>query len=744
MLAEVWQWIKRTARRLIPQPPTWHGIGLAFQLAGWLLLVGLLVTMLSDAPQLGSVLAVLLIFGLTLLGVAGVWWALDLLTNTTPRFRFGLILLLGAALPLLTSVAPAGSLVLGVLLLLSLMMLGGGLASGRKFGWHWYNGAFAVLGGVGVLGLLVGFSVSGWQVEEDIQWQPMAGERIELADPGQPGPYAIKRLIYGPGTDPHRPEFGEAVDFVTAPVDGSKLIDGWSAGPGWARTRYWQASAEELPVRGRVYFPDGPGPFPLVLMVHGNHLMEDYSDAGYAYLGEHFASRGIVAISVDENFLNSSLSDMLNLMDGGLDEENDARGWLLLKHLSQLRAWNEQADHPWAGKLDLERVVLIGHSRGGEAVSEAAVFNRLSAYPDDATLAFNFNFGIRGIVAIAPVDHQYNPRSRATVPSDLNYLVLHGSHDGDVTSYAGSALYSRLAFDACQSCFKAGLYLLGANHGQFNSDWGRSDAPAPFKQFLNLAPIMDPQAQRDFASITIATFLQATFESDGSALAAMAAPERIHHQLPADVRYLSQFRAADDVVLADFEEDAEVASATRPGTRIVGRGLNLWQEREVPLKWRDLDSAAVELGWQAVDGEPAPSYQLQFDQPLQLHADSSLSVSLAMSGSGLKDVDEYEQPDEIDLSLRLVDASGREAVLPIASRRALLPAVEPALYKLELFNDDAASEVVFQRYRFPVAQWLAQVPELDLSAIVALSFDFVLTPSGVIWLDDVVVSPSGL
>ena len=49
-------------------------------------------------------------------------------------------------------------------------------------------------------------------------------------------------------------------------------------------------------------------------MVHGNHDMEDFSDPGYAYLGELFASRGIIAVSVDENFLNSSYADLL----GGL------------------------------------------------------------------------------------------------------------------------------------------------------------------------------------------------------------------------------------------------------------------------------------------------------------------------------------------------------------------------------------------------------------------------------------------
>ena len=50
--------------------------------------------------------------------------------------------------------------------------------------------------------------------------------------------------------------------------------------------------------------PEGEGPFPLTLIVHGNHNMIDYSDDGYGYLGSLLASRRIIAVSVDENFLN--------------------------------------------------------------------------------------------------------------------------------------------------------------------------------------------------------------------------------------------------------------------------------------------------------------------------------------------------------------------------------------------------------------------------------------------------------
>ena len=205
-----------------------------------------------------------------------------------------------------------------------------------------------------------------------------------------------------------------------------------------------------------------------MLVVHGNHSMTEYSDPGYAYLGELLASRGFIVVSVDENFFNGGLY-------GKSSGENDARAWILLQHLEVWEDWNRNAFSPFYHKVDWENIALIGHSRGGEAVALAAYFNRLTHYPNNARIIWDFDFNIRSVVAIAPVDGQHKPADHLPELTDINYLVLQGSHDADLYFFDGIQQYQRVSFsDPDSDWFKASLYIYRANHGQFNTTWGRT------------------------------------------------------------------------------------------------------------------------------------------------------------------------------------------------------------------------------------------------------------------------------
>ena len=140
----------------------------------------------------------------------------------------------------------------------------------------------------------------------------LAGHHLDQPNPAQRGPHGVLTLYYGSGTDKNRAEYRDSVAIVTQPVDASKLVDlGQSAK---SRNDYWGFPPDSFPINARVWHPDAPGPHPLVLVVHGNHNMRDFSDPGYDWLGELLASRGYILASVDMNFIN-----------GGIRGENDGR-----------------------------------------------------------------------------------------------------------------------------------------------------------------------------------------------------------------------------------------------------------------------------------------------------------------------------------------------------------------------------------------------------------------------------------
>ena len=422
----------------------------------------------------------------------------------------------------------------------------------------------------------------------------LADQRLQAEHPATPGPYEVRRLYYGSGTDRRRPEYRDSVSIVTETVDASKLVSlGETAKE---RNGYWGFTPKEFPINGRAWYPEGePGddrPFPLVLIVHGNHNMKDFSDPGYGYLGELLASRGYVFASVDMNFIN-----------GGIRNENDGRGWFLLKHIDAFKEFAADESTPFFGRIDFDRIALIGHSRGGEAVGHAAAFNRLSRYPDDASLEFDFNHGIRGIIAIAPVDGQYLPTGRLVPVENVNYMVFHGSHDGDVTSFHGLRLFNRLEFTDGGDYFKTAIYMYRANHGQWNTVWGNKDNGPRSARRLDLRGLIDGEAQREFGKIYISAFLETTLRDKPGYMPMFRDHRAIGGWLP-ETMYITQFASSSFRPLATFEEDIDVTTGTAHGVKLRGDSLGLWREELLDLRSQNRPTTsssqqnnALWLGW---------------------------------------------------------------------------------------------------------------------------------------------------
>ena len=388
--------------------------------------------------------------------------------------------------------------------------------------------------------------------------------KLAAPNPAENGPYSVKTLFYGVGTDIRRPEYGSSVAIKTRTVDASDFFKDFKGWKRWARKKYWGFDVDKLPLNARVWYPDGPGPFPLALIVHGNHDMAEFSDPGYAYLGELLASRGFILASIDENFLNSGLFH-------DPPKQQPVRGWLLLEHLKLWREWNQTAGNPFRGKVDLARIALMGHSRGGEAAATAAAFNRMKYYPDDANIRFDYGFAIQAVVAIAPADGQYKPAGQHRWIEDVSYLTLQGAHDADVSSFMGSRQWDHVRYTQPGPWFKAEIYAYRANHGQFNTVWGRTDAGEPLQLALESQTV---DAGRGAAAHLEDVHRRVSRGDAAKTAASTCRYSRIGawraHGCPTPSTS-NRYQDASYMPLASFDEDADVTTTTAPGGRIAGR-----------------------------------------------------------------------------------------------------------------------------------------------------------------------------
>jgi dienelactone hydrolase len=597
----------------------------------------------------------------------------------------------------------------------------------------------------------------------------LARHQITAPDPGLRGGFRVRTLYYGSGTDRRRAAFRDSVTLRTATVDGSKLADAPNPGLGRERAKYWGFDFRKLPVNGRVWYPEGDGPFPLVLIVHGNHNMKDFSDPGYGYLGELLASRGYILASVDENFLN-----------GNMQRENDARGWMLLQHLRAWRRFNDSTGSPFAGKVDLGRIALMGHSRGGEAVAVAAAFNRLRHYPDDATFTFDFNFDIRSLVAIAPVDGQYRPADKPTPLANINYFLIHGSHDGDVASFSGLTQYERIRFTDGRPWFKAAIYVYRANHGQWNTVWGNRDNGPRSARVLDLRGLLPAVDQRRFAEVYVTAFLEATLREQRAYL-----PMFRDHRLAAGwlprTMYITRFQESGFRGAADFEEDVDVTTGSVGGVSLAGDSLASWKEAVVPFRYRNSNMAnnAVWLGWNnrlagddttrmgrpasfaialgdsvradwRIDGESALVFSLAPTDakpgPRQLPRDSTRArADSARPGARPARRPPPRKPPgpdttAFDLSIEVADAAGASARLPLSTYGAVRRPLETYVYRRsgrDKLRFASLHELVLQTYVIPLSDFRRQTPALDVGRIRTVRFLFDRTPAGTIVLDNI-------
>ncbi len=458
---------------------------------------------------------------------------------------------------------------------------------------------------------------------------------LAATDPGLPGPYAVTTSDYewDPVPLPGMPEPIEMVGHVVEPALG-----------------------------------EATGPRPLILFMHGRHSVcyvpgdveggggewpcqapaeEIPSHLGYDYAQQVLASQGYTTVSVRVNGINAQDFD---LADGGAD----ARAAIVQEHLD---GWVDLAPEHL---VDLEQVVLVGHSRGGEGVDRASIQVPTSA-----------PYRIVGQVLLAPTDFAVHTAPYVPTVTVLPYC------DGDVYDLQGQ-FFTDVARDlgSDDPSLKSSVLVMGANHNFFNTEWTPGIAAAPAWDDWGGDP--DASCGTDDPDRLSPEEQQAV----GTAYVAGAV-----HLFAGETDYAPMFDGSP--VTVGSIGDADVLSHAVGGGRDVRRpgpdarptagegadlrlcrGVQSWegtlgmcgrQMQGVPPHWLDSEHPAparkfLELAWE----QPGARGGLRFDEPLDLSG-GRLEIRTILDPA-------YDAPD---VRVRIADSTGAAVTLDP------LPGTEP-------------------------------------------------------------------
>ncbi|MEU5398874.1 hypothetical protein ABZ348_06180 [Streptomyces sp. NPDC005963] len=247
-----------------------------------------------------------------------------------------------------------------------------------------------------------------------------------------------------------------------------------------------------IEMRATVVSPtDAPGRRPVALFLHGRHFTcydakgeismswpcetgfkAVPSYRGYLHDQKLLASQGYVTVSISANGINAQ--DAM-VEDAGAQ----ARSSLVRLHLARWAEWGAApAKAPAAVRAgapaDLNRVLLVGHSRGGEGVNRAALDSRYKPPAAEDGYRGPARWRIRGTVLIGPTVFGHNP-----APDVPSMTILPGC-DGDVSDLQGQIYADGTRGTGRGASLHSSVYVIGANHNYFNTEWtpGQAEAPA--------------------------------------------------------------------------------------------------------------------------------------------------------------------------------------------------------------------------------------------------------------------------
>jgi predicted dienelactone hydrolase len=223
----------------------------------------------------------------------------------------------------------------------------------------------------------------------------------------------------------------------------------------------------DIPIR--IYLPTNATPEPVVLFSHGLGGNRE----GSRFLGEHWAARGYVAVflqhpgSDDSIWKGKSIKEMMADMERAASAKN-----LLLRLqdvpavLDQLEIWDAAKNHPLAGRMNLKKIGMSGHSFGAvttQGVSGETLAGSGQRFTDAR---------ISAAIVFSPSPPKFGSAARSFGAVKIPWLLMTGTKD--VAPIGDTSVRSRLTvYPHLKGAPKYEVVLHNAEHSVF------TDRPLP-------------------------------------------------------------------------------------------------------------------------------------------------------------------------------------------------------------------------------------------------------------------------
>lgn len=493
---------------------------------------------------------------------------------------------------------------------------------------------------------------------------------------------------------------------------------------------------------GTVWHPEdlSGGPYPLIIMLHGNHgvcrqpgtqidlafssppppgcppgFIKTPNHLGYDYVAARLAGYGYIVVSISANAINVRFNG------------NPERGRLVQEHLRYWAAWNSgEGGFPFgktfSGKVNLQNVGLMGHSRGGDGVRAAYFFNRRDGG----------QFGIKAVFEIGPVDFgRIASQAQPVFDADnVAWSVLLPACDRDVSDNQGMRAYDRTRVipDTTNRSAKSQIYVLGTNHNHYNSEWTPEDTLFRCIDF----PVITQRPDQEQLSMTYMMGFFRTYLGGEDFKYLFSGDRKPPGNIVTPV-LTSYTESPNDILVVDnFGErnspDGNSAGGNNTMANIDIKRCSSNECNEPPpgSYFHDQEMSVAKIAW------PQSTTSASTETPrITFHMGAAGRNVSAMNWLALRVASQFSLKNRVgenqNFSVRLVDTEGAMSNLVSVGEYRAIPYPTGSLFRISVLNT----------VRLPLSEFRG----VNKSQIAAVQLVFDKTREGAIFLTDVHLSP---